>query len=71
MRKLPKGYELLDRDIVMAEAKLEAHRLRQEAISEFWNTVFSLIGTAVRSIARYLSPIKIHRHFRSSDERNV
>jgi hypothetical protein len=65
MRNPPKGYEPLNRDIVMAQAKLEAHRLRREAMSEFWRAVFSLSDTAARSLARYVSRIKMHRHFRA------
>ena len=36
MRKPHKSYEPLDCDNVMIQAKLEAHRLRKEAISKFW-----------------------------------
>jgi hypothetical protein len=71
MRKPHKSYEPLDCDNVMIQAKLEAHRLRKEAISKFWSDVFLLIGSAAHSLARYLNRIKIHCHIRSRDARKA
>jgi hypothetical protein len=65
MRHPPSGYEPLDRDALIAQAKLHARRLRREAVPDFWDGVDSGCAKAIRSLSRFL--IRLVRHHQSRD----
>lgn len=69
MRHPPSGYESLDRDVLIAQAKLHARRLRREAVPGFWDGVDSGCAKAVRSLSRFL--IRLARHHQSRDLMSV
>jgi hypothetical protein len=39
MRNPPKGYEPLERDALIAQAKQHARRMRRQAVPDFWDGV--------------------------------
>jgi hypothetical protein len=66
MRNHPPGYEPLDRDALIAQAKQQARRLRCQAVPDFWDGVGASCAKAARSLSRYLSRLARHHQSRES-----
>ena len=64
MRNPPKGYELLERDAVIAQAKQQARRMRRQAVPDFWDSVDASCAKAARSLSRFLTRVTRHRQSR-------
>lgn len=65
MRYPPSGYEPIDRDILIAQAKQHARCLRRQAVPDFWESVYSNYAKAARSLSRFLSWLERHHHSRA------
>jgi hypothetical protein len=64
MRNPPPGYEPLDCDALIAQAKQHARRLRHQAVPDFWDGVDAGCAKAVRSLSRFLTRVTRHRQSR-------
>jgi hypothetical protein len=65
MRNPPAGYESLDRDALIAQAKQHARRLRREAVPDFWGGVDAGCAKATKSLSRFLARVTRHRQSRA------
>ena len=64
MRSLPKIYEPMDNQTLIALTKQSARVLRREAVPAFWEDVDAAVAQAGRTLSRYLRSLARHRKLR-------
>lgn len=64
MQSLPKTYEPLDNQILIAFAKQRARVLRREAVPAFWEGLNATALQCERSLSRFLGSLVRHRKLR-------